>query len=159
MTEPGNITPTDQINPADPANEGGEQLEQRTVRLLMQQLQTMITGSIETAMPTLENAIATKVTNSLQAGGAQEIHHGAGSLLSQLPNPQALTGICIMAEGNSSNSSTPTPLVSLNKPLVSLNTLLVSFGHTQQKLLAWDLAPRQRQKSLQNAFGKENILT
>ena len=69
MTEPGNITTTDPINPADPANQGSELFEQRTVRLSMEQLQTMITGSTEAAMPALKNAIATKVTNSLQAGG------------------------------------------------------------------------------------------
>ena len=58
-------TPRDQT---DRTEEG----EQRTkTELSMDQLQTMITSSIQAALPNLEDAIAGKVTESLQARGKQ----------------------------------------------------------------------------------------
>ena len=51
---------------------GGERQQRQTV-LLMDQLQTMITGSIQAALPSLEDAIATKVTQSLQAQGKRSM--------------------------------------------------------------------------------------
>ena len=63
---------TDGTNPRnlpkqpEPTNEGEKQ---RRTELSLDQLQTMIRDSIQAALPSLEEAIATKVAESLQSRG------------------------------------------------------------------------------------------
>ncbi len=52
----------------DDPTDGAEQ-PRRTESVSMDQLQSMITSSIQAALPSLENAIAGKVAQSLQAQG------------------------------------------------------------------------------------------
>ena len=56
-------------NPHSPDDQTGGVEQPRRAELSMDQLQSMITGSIQAALPSLENAIAEKVTQSLQAQG------------------------------------------------------------------------------------------
>ena len=58
--------PRDPTEPTEPTNEGEQH---RRTELSLDQLQTMITGSIQAALPSLEEAIATKVADSLQSRG------------------------------------------------------------------------------------------
>ena len=57
----------DDDNPHDPTNPTDEGEQRTRTKLSMDQLQTMITRSIQAMLPTLEDAIAGKVTESLQA--------------------------------------------------------------------------------------------
>ena len=57
----------DDDNPRDPTNPTDEGEQRTRTKLSMDQLQTMITRSIQAMLPTFEDAIAGKVTESLQA--------------------------------------------------------------------------------------------
>ena len=59
----------DEANPRDPTEPTNEGEQHRRTELSLDQLQTMITGSIQAALPSLEEAIATKVADSLQSRG------------------------------------------------------------------------------------------
>ena len=56
-------------NPHSPDDQTGGVEQPRRAELSMDQLQSMITGSLQAALPSLENAITEKVTQSLQAQG------------------------------------------------------------------------------------------
>ena len=75
----------------DDQTEGIEQ--PRRTELSMDHLQSMITGSIQAALPSLENAIAEKVTQSLQAQGARQTRSTPETPLVQLPDPRTLAGM------------------------------------------------------------------
>lgn len=75
MSDDDQATPPDRREPTDETGDEQQQRqhpqrqqEQLTV-LSMAQLQTMITDSVQAALPSLENAIATKVADSLQSQG------------------------------------------------------------------------------------------
>ena len=67
MSEADDLPPTN-LNLVEPTD-GGEP-EQQDI-LSLDQLQTMIFKTIQATLSALKNAIATKVTQSLQAQGAQ----------------------------------------------------------------------------------------
>ena len=56
-------------SPRDPTEPTDEDEQQRRTELSLDQLQTMITSSIQAALPSLEQAIAAKVAESLQSRG------------------------------------------------------------------------------------------
>ena len=56
-------------NPVEPTDGGKQRQPEQQAVLSIDQLQTMISGSIQAALPALENVIATKVVQSLQVQG------------------------------------------------------------------------------------------